>query len=182
MNYIIFDLEATCWLGHPPNGTQEIIEIGAVKVDHYAEVVDTFNMFVRPVVNTQLSAFCRKLTSITQKDVDTADSFDVVIEEFQDWIDIDEDFILCAWGDWDVKMLRHDCLLHKLDTAWLGRSSNLKTSYKNIYGLNNPMGLKNAIKNEGLEFTGIHHRAISDAENTAKLFIIHFDQMGRMIG
>jgi hypothetical protein len=32
MNFIIFDLEATCWMGRPPHGINEIIEIGAVKV------------------------------------------------------------------------------------------------------------------------------------------------------
>jgi inhibitor of KinA sporulation pathway (predicted exonuclease) len=36
-------------------------------------------------------------------------------------------------------------------------------------------GLKATIKREGFEFTGIHHRAVSDAENTAKIFIKYID-------
>ena len=43
MNFIIFDLEATCWEGKPPNMVQETIEIGAVRINPYGEVEDTFN-------------------------------------------------------------------------------------------------------------------------------------------
>ena len=55
MNYILYDLEATCWLGRPPKGIQEIIEIGAVKVNEYGEVLGEYNKFVQPTVNKKLS-------------------------------------------------------------------------------------------------------------------------------
>jgi 3'-5' exoribonuclease 1 len=38
-----------------------------------------------------------------------------------------------------------------------------------------PIGLKKAVVREGFEFTGIHHRGISDAENLAKIFAKHLD-------
>ena len=102
MNYIIFDLEATCWLGRPPKGLNEIIEIGAVKVNDYAEVESTFIQFVKPTVNPVLSDFCKKLTSITQQQVNRAKTYPEAIQDFQDWINIEnENYALISWGKYD---------------------------------------------------------------------------------
>lgn len=176
MNYIIFDLEASCWLGRPPHGLNEIIEIGAVKVNSYSDVESIFNKFVKPTVNPILSEFCTKLTSITQRDVDGSRTFPYIIQDFMDWIDIEEDYYLISWGKYDKEQLKQDCELHQLDTSWLDYFFNLKPAYKNLKNLKDEPGLKKAVKMEGFEFTGIHHRAISDAENLAKVFIKHFGE------
>ncbi len=177
MNYIIFDLEASCWLGRPPHGVNEIIEIGAVKVNNYGEVTSSFSKFVKPTINPILSDFCKKLTSISQKDVDKAKKFPDTIQEFQDWIGADEDnYVLISWGKYDRTQLAEDCILHKLETDWLDHHYNLKPAYKSLKFLKDEPGLKKAVKMEGFEFTGIHHRAISDAENLAKIFIKYFKE------
>jgi 3'-5' exoribonuclease 1 len=177
LNYIIFDLEASCWLGRPPHGVNEIIEIGAVKINDYGEVVSTFTKFVKPTVNPILSDFCRKLTSISQADIDRSKTYPSVIQEFQDWIGIDEEsYWLISWGKYDRQQLAADCQLHKLEEEWLDFHFNLKPAYKNLKNLKDEPGLKKAVKLEGFEFTGIHHRAISDAENTAKIFIKYFKE------
>ena len=44
VNYIIFDVEATCWQGNS-NRQQEIIEIGAIKINGYGEVDSIFGIF-----------------------------------------------------------------------------------------------------------------------------------------
>ena len=49
MNYIILDLEATCWQGNAMDRNPEIIEIGAYRVNGYREWIDKFQSFVRPV-------------------------------------------------------------------------------------------------------------------------------------
>ncbi len=176
MNYIIFDLEASCWLGRPPHGINEIIEIGAVKVNDYGEVVSTFAKFVKPTVNPILSDFCKKLTSISQMDVDRSKTFPFIIQKFQDWIGIDESYCLISWGRYDKNQLVQDCVMHKLDVEWLEAHFNLKPAYRELKNLKDEPGLKKAVKLEGFEFTGIHHRAISDAENTAKIFVKHFKE------
>ena len=176
MNFIIFDLEASCWLGRPPHGINEIIEIGAVKVNEYGEVLSIFNKFVKPTVNPILSDFCKKLTSIRQDDVDRSRPFPHIIDIFKDWIDIyDEPYCLVSWGKYDKRQLIADCNLHKLESDWLEHHINLKEQYRSIKNLPDEPGLKKAVKSEGFEFTGIHHRAISDAENTAKIFIKFID-------
>ncbi len=176
MNFIVYDLEATCWMGRPPGGVNEVIEIGAVKVNRYGEITGKFNKFIKPYVNPYLSHFCTKLTSITQDNVDQAELFPRVISEFKEWINIwDEDYYLCAWGDADVKMLRSNCDIHKLEDEWLEYNINIKKQYHSLINAAKKTGLKATIKREGFEFTGVHHRAISDAENTAKIFIKYID-------
>lgn len=172
MNYIIYDLEATCWENQPPGYVQETIEIGAFRINRYGEVRGKFNRFIRPVVHPNLSLFCRQLTSITQEDVNRARPFPEVIEEFIDWALIEEeDYILCSWGNFDRKMLAHDCKLHRLNADWTERHANLKEHYRLMKRHKQAHGLKKAVEKEGIEFTGIHHRGISDAENLVKLFL-----------
>jgi inhibitor of KinA sporulation pathway (predicted exonuclease) len=177
MNYIIFDLEATCWLGRPPKGMNEIIEIGAIKVNDYGEAVSRFTRFIKPSINPVLSDFCKKLTSISQDDVDRSKLFPNVVEEFMDWIGVDEEsYYLISWGKYDKQQLMQDCGLHRLDVEWLKMHYNLKPAYREIKNLKDEPGLKKAVKLEGFEFTGVHHRAISDAENLAKIFIKYFKE------
>ncbi len=172
MNYIIFDLEATCWEITPPGYVQEIIEIGAVLIDDYGDMLETFSAFVRPARHPVLSPFCRKLTNISQIDINRARPFHEVMNRFMDWARIDEeDYILCSWGEFDQKLLSADCLRHGFGDAWLDQYVNLKTEYRRIRGLNKAIGLKKTVEFEGFEFTGEHHRAISDAENLAKVFV-----------
>lgn len=176
MNFIIFDLEATCWKSNPNSKPQETIEIGALLVNSYGEVLGSYNRFIRPILHPLLSNFCKELTTIEQAQIDRAQKFNKVIEEFQDWAEIfDEEYLLCSWGDFDKKILMHDCDLHKLESDWLDYHINLKAQYREIRRLSKPKGLKSAVKSEGFEFSGTHHRAISDAENLAKIFVKHLD-------
>ncbi len=176
MNFIIFDLEATCWQGRPPSKVQEIIEIGAVMVDGYGDEISRFNRFVRPILNTNLSAFCQELTSIRQQDVDRAKTFERVAEDFQDWgLMLDEDYLLCSWGGFDKKMLIQDSLLHKMEPDWAEPHINLKQQYVDLKRLRKPCGLKAAVEREGFDFDGTHHRGIDDAINLAKLFVKFLD-------
>ncbi len=178
MNYIVFDLEATCWEYRRASHKQEVIEIGALKLDEYAEVTEVFCKFIKPVFHPTLSPFCKKLTSITQEDVEGADEFSAVIEQFQEWIgwQDNEEYILCSWGFFDRKILENNCALHRLDDEWLEHHISLKHQYQKIRGLHKPIGLKRAVEKEGFEFTGTHHRGIDDADNLSKIFRKHFDE------
>jgi inhibitor of KinA sporulation pathway (predicted exonuclease) len=175
MNFIIYDLEATCW-EDKRGQVSETIEIGAIKINDYAEIEDTFSEFVKPVIHPFLSPFCTNLTSITQVDVNRADKFYAVIQDFQDWIDIfDEEYLLCSWGNFDKTQLVKDCQFHDMEWEWLDAHINLKAQYQDIKKLSKPRGLKKAVTREGFEFEGTAHRGINDAYNLAKIFGKLFD-------
>ena len=177
LNFIVYDLEATCWKGAPPNDVQEIIEIGAIKLNGFGEELGSFNKFVRPKVNQALSAFCKELTGIDQQQVDRAGNFDMVIENFFDWGNIfEEDYLLISWGKEDQSLLRNDCQLHDIESDWLHPHLNLKNAYQALKRLRKPTGLRKTLDIEGFEFDGSPHRAIDDAVNTVKIFRQYVDE------
>lgn len=179
MNYIILDLEATCWENEDKNGRQsEIIEIGAVKLNEHGRVTGEFCQFVRPKLYPMLSDFCHKLTTISQVDINRAEPYPIVIENFIDWIGYNdhEDYYLCSWGHYDKNQFAADCALHQLDDDWIENHYSLKHLYADMFRMKKPTGLKAAVRIEGLDWEGTHHRGIDDARNLAKIFVKYMNR------
>lgn len=167
--FIIIDLEATCWCSGSSPDQMEVIEIGAVRLITPAwGTYGAFQRFVRPVDEPLLSDFCRELTSITQEDVDGAETFPEVLREFLEWAGPNP-FSWCSWGAYDLGQLRTDCSRYGLE--WppaLGRHLNLKKLYSEQVGCR-PQGMKGALRRLGLPLSGTHHRALDDARNIARI-------------
>ena len=178
MNYIIYDLEATCWEDSPKHMTQEIIEIGAFKLNQFGEVEDKFSQFVKPVIHPLLSKFCTQLTSIRQKDVDAAKTFPVVIDAFEAWVEPNEEpFKLISWGELDQQLIEADCLANKVDFNWMkGKFVDLKEMYRKLKNKNAAPGFATALLMEKLEFVGTPHRAIYDAANLISIYTKYIDR------
>jgi len=178
MRYIVLDLEATCWRGILRPNRQEIIEIGAYKLDEFGTVLGRFTSFIKPIVHPYLSTFCKRLTTIQQSDVDNAQTFPFVLRYFLDWVhEEDDEFAICAWGNDDLRLLEQDCDLHKEDKAFLRNYLDVKHRYNIMIGRPNQMlGLKAAVKHAGFSFEGDAHRAMPDAFNLCKIFIKHIDE------
>jgi inhibitor of KinA sporulation pathway (predicted exonuclease) len=176
MNYIILDLEATCWQGNAMDRRQEVIELAAYHVNGYGEWGEHFSAFVKPVDHPRLSAYCTELTHITQDLVDKARKFDVVFSRFQEWLEgIDHPQLLCTWGAKDIPILLAECKRHDFDADFLPPAINLKSQYAQLHKLYKEVGLMKAIEHSGLEFEGDAHRAIHDAYNTTRLFLQYID-------
>lgn len=176
MNYIVFDLEATCWEGADVRQS-EIIEIGALKINEQKQIVSEFARFIKPLRHPVLSDFCKNLTSIRQMDVDGAEYFNMVAEEFKRWTGYGEtEYILCSWGFYDKKQFESDCQLYGINTEWVTPHVNLKQQHGSIRKLQRAIGMKSALQLEGISLDGTHHRGIDDARNIAKIFIKCFDQ------
>lgn len=178
MRYIIVDLEATCWENVRDAGRMEIIEIGAVELPSAeSPPAREFSRFVRPVAEPELSDFCRRLTTIRQRDVDAADDFKTVFPEFVEWIGDDEPFVLCSWGGYDLSQFRTDCQRHGLALpASFERHVNLKQAFARRLGIK-PCGMNRALARAGLPLTGTHHRGIDDARNIARLAALILPQL-----
>ncbi|MDP4183434.1 MAG: 3'-5' exonuclease [Bacillota bacterium] len=176
MNYIIFDLEATCWENE--NGRKsEIIEIGAVKLNYKLEKIALFSKFVKPVINPELSDFCTKLTTIKQSDVENADIFEKVIKEFEDFIG--EDGYLCSWGFYDKKQILAECTLKDYSgkiVNLLEKHISVKHQFAKIREIR-PCGMSYALELLGLKLEGTHHRGIDDALNITKIFKEVFEEL-----
>lgn len=172
MNYILFDLEATCGEKYQ-RIRHEIIEIGAVKVNESREIVSEFSKFIRPTEHPTLTPFCTRLTSITQKDIDSADKFPSVMWEFINWIG-KEEYVLISWGKYDKNQFVSDCQLHMIDHGWVYDHIDLKQLYATIMNVKKT-GMVNTLIREEITLDGTHHRGIDDAKNITKIFLKHFD-------
>ncbi len=177
MNYIILDLEATCWNPESVQYPQEIIEIGACCINSYLEVRGTFSRIIKPVFQPNLSLYCKQLTGISQEDVDKSKTFDLVLQQFLDWCDdTDNGVSIYTWGAKDKQLLISDCNAHKIDMDWMNDHVDLKSQFARIKNLPKPIGLDKALTAEGIDFEGSRHRALPDAINLSKLFIKYFEE------
>ena len=180
MEYIIFDLEATCW-GKKNREMKEIIEIGAVKLNGNLEVLDIFSQFVKPTINSTLSTFCKSLTGIIQKDVDDAPIFDKAIRNFEEWIfSSDREIKLISWGYYDKKQT----LIESGVKGYSGKIIELLE--KNHISLKHEFakmrkertcGMKQALSKLKIPLKGSHHRGIDDANNITQIFIAVFPKL-----
>jgi len=174
MHYIVLDLEATCWKEKRNDFQNEIIEIGALKINEQQTIVESFSAFIKPTLNPELSSFCTTLTTIKQNDIDCAETFPIVLDQFLQWIDLASPYVLCSWGFYDKSQFKKDCHLHNLEIDWLKNHISLKHQYAKIKGLKRPIGMGQALKKEKLILDGVHHRGIDDAKNISKIFLNHF--------
>ena len=70
MYYIIFDLEwNNAYNYKTKKGFNEIIEIGAVKLDRNFNIVGTFKQLIKPQVSKKLSSRFKNLTHITSEEI-----------------------------------------------------------------------------------------------------------------
>ena len=175
MKYIIFDLEATCW-EKGMKYQNETIEIGAVKINEEREIESEFQRFVKPIRFPILSNFCKDLTSINQEQINSADHFYKVVEEFKNWFDFEEeDYVLCSWGFYDKSQLINDCQISNLEDSWVLRHISLKHQFRDIKNLRRAIGMTRALEMESIPLEGTHHRGIDDARNISKIFLKYFD-------
>lgn len=173
---LVFDLEATCWgtfKDTPENDTNEIIEIGAVLLDDELKTIKQISTFVKPVINPNLSNFCKQLTSITQTDVDNAKTFNDAFDDFLNELtdgekDILKNIDIGSWGKYDYNQLKKDIQLHNSYYPFQSHV-NLKKTFSNYHNTKRGYGLKKALKKIDLEFEGNHHRGIDDAINTTNI-------------
>ena len=171
---IVLDLEATCWAEPNIAVKSEIIEIGAVKVDlKNSQIVDTFDMLVRPTLNPDLSDYCTNLTGITTDMVKGSEYFWQVYPKFVKWAGAKKKGLIGAWGDYDGKALQRDVNLHNLEWELTERYLNISHFYTLKKG-GKKRGLLKAATESGIVFEGPQHRALSDALVTAKVFMSLF--------
>lgn len=70
MQYIVMDLEWNGGYSRKAHGYfNEIIEVGAVRLDESLQVIDRFHAAIRPVVSRKLSDIVTDLTNITPEEL-----------------------------------------------------------------------------------------------------------------
>jgi len=171
--YVIVDFEATCDKDNKmSNDDREIIEFAAILMNKNTRFIEAeFTMFVKPVINPNLTEYCINLTTILQSDVDEAFSFSTVFVQFKKWMDrYPGKKIFCSWGSYDKEQLHVDCERHGVNYPFNKEHVDISKLFSSIKGYKRSYSLFSALKKLKLSFQGTKHRGIDDAKNIAILY------------
>lgn len=94
----------------------EIIEVGAVKLDYHGNVMGEFSQFVQTEFTEGVAFPVRELTGISAVDIAMADPLYVVIKRLSDWIGRYSAQIVC-WSGADHQQLMAECQAKHIDLA-----------------------------------------------------------------
>ncbi len=181
MHYIIMDLEWNNTYCKKKKGfLNEIIEIGAVKLDENLNQVDTFSLFIKAQLGKKLHTRVKELTNISNDDISTGTPFSQAMSEFRKW-SAGENNVILTWGDTDVRVL--------VENFRYFNGINFVPFLKNYVNLQNyaqafmniskadQIGLSAAAEKLGLNIEHYSlHRAIDDSLLTADIFRKIFNQ------
>lgn len=171
--FILFDTEYTAWEGSQQRKWseawehREIIQIAALRVGLNSVMVEeaSFNQYILPQRNPQLSAYIRELTGITQEVVDTQGvRFSGAFADFYRFCG-EGGFPLFSWGD-DPGVLRENCTLNEIAFP------AFKAGFFDIRDIFEPAGIATVGYSSGtvwqalgLRFDSAAHDALNDVRS-----------------
>ena len=155
MNIVILDLE---WNGSYSKKVHhyvnEIIEIGAVKVDENLNEIDTFSMLVKPEIGKKLSSHIASLTHISNDELfEKGLSFKAATDKFREF---SADSVILTWGTSDILTLMDNFSYYTGDSEipFLKSYCNLQEYCEYMLDVHNPaaqLGLLNCAEMLGIE-------------------------------
>lgn len=149
----------------------EIIEIGAVKVDKYMKCVNEIREYIKPSIFPAINPI---VTEITKIDMDILQekgiSFKEAINKLKDMFE-DGD-VLCSWAKDDIAELIINANHHKyMDLDWLSGYLDIQEYATKILGHKKALGLKPALDELKIKVDNNKlHDALNDAAYTVEVF------------
>lgn len=150
----------------------EVIQFGAVKLDSNNDIIGRYESFVKPRYSAHIEESVSILTHITDRMLKEAPDYIEVINGFLDWAGNTK--YVMSWSTTDLLQLRAESRQKEFEDTRLTEMFNnwidLQKCFGDELGLEHQISLINAIKGIGLDFMGMEHSAIDDAENTAYIY------------
>jgi inhibitor of KinA sporulation pathway (predicted exonuclease) len=166
LNYIILDVE---YIQQKQSPITEIIQIGAVKIDDKTfEFKSYFNQYVRPI--TKYGGYAEKITRIDKSILLKSNRFPYALNNFLDWINLNEEYVLVSWSPSDYNALLENCLFYNLNVRWLNKYLDLQKAYMEFFNLDRCIGLDDALSHFEIPDTYKRHNALGDALNLGEIF------------
>lgn len=109
MQYVVIDLEWNGSYSKKAHGYfNEIIEVGAVKVNENMQILDEFRAAIKPVVSKKLSSIVTDLTNITAEELEDGTTFAGMMRQLSRWIGSEPSTVL-TWSTTDLLVLMENC-------------------------------------------------------------------------
>ena len=164
---VVLDFETT---GLSPDKGDRAIEIGAVRIVD-GVITEQFQALMNP--GRSVSAFIEDYTGITNEMLTQAAPCEQVMKDFCDFIG--DDNLLAHNASFDQKFLEHELRLIKRQYA--GEFTCSLLAARRIITEAPSHSLGNLVKHEGLAGDGTFHRALFDAQMTAKLWLVMLERI-----
>ena len=180
MNYIIMDLEwNNAYMKSTKKFINEIIEIGAVKLNEQLEIVDTYSELIKPSVSKKLRTRIKDLTHITNEEVLTGKPFEEAITQLEEWVG--DSSIVMTWGDTDVRTMlaNFKSFLKKDRVDFVEKYVDLQRYCQCFINMENVQQAGLSYAAECLQIDAEkypHHRALDDSLLSAECFKRVYDQ------
>jgi len=159
--------------------SSEIIQFGAVKLNDAYETVDEFSEYVKPEI-VRIDAGIEELTGISNETVADAPPFSIVLARFLDWIG-DEECAVYSWSMTDRNQLHHESerkeVLDARVISLLDHWVDFQEAFGKELGIAHSIKLEYALKAANIDFEGKAHDGLTDARNTAHLFVLSKDRV-----
>lgn len=154
----------------------EIIEIGAVKLNSNLKIVDRFRCYVKQQLSYQVTPYIYHLTGIHPAKTMNAEPFEVCIKKLSEWIGFGEGIRIYSWSDNDLKQLREECYYKNVTFPGnMKRWLDLQKVYPRFMHLSvgrRPLALREAVKYSGVTIDKSKiHDALYDSEVTTELLV-----------
>jgi len=172
---LCLDTEFTCWENSQrdswpdPDFPAEILQIGIAVYDNTTKnTVSEYVSFVQPVLNRELSDYCKNLLRLSQQTIDQACSLPVIVTEIENYL-LDykpENSCLCSFGP-DLIQISEDTTRQGLSDpfeqfAWLNLQSEGSKVLSLVGELPERIDVRSAL---GLTESLHRHDALDDARD-----------------
>ncbi|MCG7343055.1 ATP-dependent DNA helicase DinG [Sporosarcina sp. ACRSL] len=159
--YAVVDLETT---GHSPSRGDRIIQIAIVFIEN-GIITNKYARFVNP--EREIPAFIQQLTAITDVEVNSAPTFDMIAQEVSELL---QGTVFVAHNtDFDLSFLQSELKRCKV-AGWSGKKIDTVELSKILFPSSSSYRLQDIAEELNIELPAAH-RADDDAEATANLFL-----------
>ncbi len=148
----------------------EVIEIGAIKLDNYMKPLEEFKTYIKPVAIPILNPKISDITNITVEDIQEGITFKEGMERLA--MMIEDDDIICSWAKDDIIEIINNAMYHNYDNLkWLKNYLDLQEYSTKILAKKKSLSLKNALEELKIKIDSNKlHDALNDAVYTSLVF------------
>lgn len=174
MQYIVIDLEWNGSYSKKAHGYfNEIIEVGAVKVNDNMQILDEFRSAIKPVVSKKLSSIVTDLTNITAEELEDGTTFAGMMRQLSYWIGSEPSAVL-TWSTTDLLVLMENCRFFygQQEIPFLKKYMDFQVYAQQRMGVDTSqqLGLARAGELLGIPEDDMSlHRALDDSKLTAAI-------------
>lgn len=169
-NLCFADFEFTCGF-YDDKAKSELLSVGLVICSSGLEIVKTYYRTVRPCIRRKLTKQCRKLTKLTQEEIDASADSTIVMTEVLNLLKMYSVTEIGVWGNFDRPGLLSDIRQHARAGAGAASVSKVLKMVRDIQNETiKKMKLPQAINIKDLAMafdyipeSGTFHNALNDA-------------------